>query len=84
LGRGSDRSLELWNLIYDYGRERAFGGCTAVTGANIPVTVIWLSPPPCAGSPQQVEAMDPADWEIASHGLKWIDYQGSHRRGRKG
>jgi peptidoglycan/xylan/chitin deacetylase (PgdA/CDA1 family) len=28
-----------------------------------------------AMNPQAVDAMLKADWEIASHGLKWIDYQ---------
>ena len=34
-------------------------------------------------SPAQVEAMHAADWEIASHGLKWIEYKDFSREKEK-
>ena len=66
-----------WNMesIYDYGARAGFWRLHRLfTGANIPVTVYGVATA-LARSPQQVEAMTQADWEIASHGLKWIDYK---------
>jgi peptidoglycan/xylan/chitin deacetylase (PgdA/CDA1 family) len=44
------------------------------TGRNIPVTVYGVATA-LARNPEAVAAMKEADWEIASHGLKWIDYR---------
>lgn len=66
-----------WNMesIYDYGARAGFWRLHRVfTGANIPVTVYGVATA-LARSPDQVEAMQSANWEIASHGLKWIDYK---------
>ncbi|WP_037227976.1 allantoinase PuuE [Roseobacter sp. GAI101] len=66
-----------WNMesIYDYGARAGFWRLHRLfTGADIPVTVYGVASA-LARSPQQVEAMRDADWEIASHGLKWIDYK---------
>lgn len=66
-----------WNMesIYDYGARAGFWRLHRLfTGANIPVTVYGVASA-LARAPEQVEAMQQADWEIASHGLKWIDYR---------
>jgi urate oxidase len=41
---------------------------------RMPVTVYGVATA-LARAPQQVEAMKDAGWEIASHGLKWIEYK---------
>ncbi|MFU8883166.1 MAG: allantoinase PuuE [Rhodobacterales bacterium] len=66
-----------WNMesIYDYGARAGFWRLHRLfTGANIPVTVYGVATA-LARSPEQVEAMKTAGWEIASHGLKWIDHR---------
>ena len=44
------------------------------TARAVPVTVYGVATA-LARSPAQVAAMQEAGWEIASHGLKWIDYR---------
>ena len=44
------------------------------TSAAIPVTVYGVATA-LARSPDQMLAMQAANWEIASHGYKWIDYK---------
>jgi chitin deacetylase len=66
-----------WNMesIYDYGARAGFWRLHRLfTGAGIPVTVYGVATA-LARAPEQVEAMQHAGWEIASHGLKWIDYK---------
>ncbi len=66
-----------WNMesIYDYGARAGFWRLHRLfTGAGVPVTVYGVASA-LARAPQQVEAMQQAGWEIASHGLKWIDYR---------
>ncbi len=66
-----------WNMesIYDYGARAGFWRLHRVfTAAGIPVTVYGVASA-LARAPEQVEAMQQAGWEIASHGLKWIDYK---------
>lgn len=66
-----------WNMesIYDYGARAGFWRLHDVfTGAGIPVTVYGVATA-LARAPRQVAAMKSAGWEIASHGLKWIDYK---------
>ena len=66
-----------WNMesIYDYGARAGFWRLHRLfTGADVPVTVYGVASA-LARAPEQVEAMQAADWEIASHGLKWIDYR---------
>ena len=66
-----------WNMesIYDYGARAGFWRLHRLfTGANVPVTVYGVASA-MARAPEQVEAMQSAGWEIASHGLKWIDYR---------
>lgn len=66
-----------WNMesIYEYGARAGFWRLHRLfTGAGVPVTVYGVATA-LARSPQQVAAMQDAGWEIASHGLKWIDYK---------
>jgi allantoinase len=66
-----------WNMesIYEYGARAGFWRLHRLfTAAEVPVTVYGVATA-LARSPDQVAAMQEAGWEIASHGLKWIDYR---------
>ncbi len=66
-----------WNMesIYEYGARAGFWRLHRLfTSQEIPVTVFGVATA-LARSPSQVRAMQDADWEIASHGLKWIEYK---------
>ena len=66
-----------WNMesIYDYGARAGFWRLHRLfTELEIPVTVFGVATA-LARSPEQTRAMQDADWEIASHGLKWIEYK---------
>jgi len=61
--------------IYDYGARAGFWRLHRLfTEMDIPITVYGVATAMARG-PSQVEAMLEADWEIASHGLKWIEYK---------
>lgn len=64
-----------WNMetIYDYGARAGFWRLYRLL-KGIPVTVYGVATA-LARSPEQVAAMQRADWEIATHGLKWIEYK---------
>lgn len=69
--------LRHWNMesIYEYGARAGFWRLHRMfTEAAVPVTVYGVATA-LARSPDQVAAMQEAGWEIASHGLKWIDYR---------
>ncbi|MFS4437996.1 allantoinase PuuE [Paracoccaceae bacterium GXU_MW_L88] len=66
-----------WNMesIYDYGARAGFWRLHRIfTGSDVKPTVYGVATA-LARSPAQVAAMKAADWEIASHGLKWIEYK---------
>ena len=66
-----------WNMesIYEYGARAGFWRLYRMfTAAAVPVTVYGVATA-LARSPDQVAAMKEAGWEIASHGLRWIDYR---------
>lgn len=66
-----------WNMesIYEYGARAGFWRLHRLfTAANIPVTVYGVATA-LARSPVQVAAMQDAGWEIASHGLKWVEHK---------
>lgn len=66
-----------WNMesIYEYGARAGFWRLHRMfTAANIPATVYGVATA-LARSPSQVTAMQDAGWEIASHGLKWVEYK---------
>ncbi|MES2158873.1 MAG: allantoinase PuuE [Pseudomonadota bacterium] len=61
--------------LYEYGSRAGFWRLHRMfTERNLPVTIFGVANA-MAMNPAAVEAMLAADWEIASHGLKWIDYQ---------
>ena len=61
--------------IYEYGSRAGFWRLWRLfTRRNLPVTVFGVATA-LARNPDAVAAMQEADWEIASHGLKWIDYR---------
>ncbi|WP_293577374.1 allantoinase PuuE [Phaeobacter sp.] len=66
-----------WNMesIYEYGARSGFWRLHRMfTAAKVPVTVYGVASA-LARSPEQVAAMKAADWEIASHGLKWVEHK---------
>ena len=66
-----------WNMesIYEYGARVGFWRLHDLFTTNdIPITVYGVASA-LKRSPEQLAAMLDADWEIASHGLKWIDYK---------
>ena len=66
-----------WNMesIYEYGARAGFWRLHRLfTGAGVPVTIYGVATA-LARSPEQVAAMKSAGWEIASHGLKWIEHK---------
>jgi putative urate catabolism protein len=66
-----------WNMesIYEYGARAGFWRLHRLfTDYEIPVTVYGVATA-LARSPEQVHGMRAAGWEIASHGLKWIEYR---------
>ena len=66
-----------WNMesIYEYGARAGFWRLHRMfTQMDIPVTVYGVASA-LARNPEQVEAMLAADWEIASHGLKWVEHK---------
>ncbi|MCY4306021.1 MAG: allantoinase PuuE [Aestuariivita sp.] len=66
-----------WNMesIYEYGARAGFWRLHRLfVKENIPVTIYGVATA-LARCPEQVEAMKEAGWEIASHGLKWIEHK---------
>jgi len=66
-----------WNMesIYEYGARAGFWRLHRLFSEyEMPVTVYGVATA-LARNPDQVRAMLDASWEIASHGLKWIDYR---------
>lgn len=66
-----------WNIesMYEYGARAGFWRLHRMfTKAEVPVTVYGVATA-LARSPDQVAAMQGAGWEIATHGLRWIDYR---------
>ena len=61
--------------MYEYGSRVGFWRLyNMLQNKNIPVTVFGVATA-LSRNPEAVEAMQEANWEIACHGLKWIDYQ---------
>jgi len=61
--------------LYEYGSRAGFWRLHRLfTARGVPVTVFGVAQA-LATNPEAVAAMQAADWEIASHGLRWIDYQ---------
>ena len=64
-----------WNMesIYEYGARAGFWRLHRLM-KDLPITIYGVASA-LARSPEQVAAMKSAGWEIASHGLKWIEYK---------
>ena len=64
-----------WNMesIYEYGARAGFWRLHRML-KDTPVTVYGVATA-LARAPEQVRAMKEALWEIASHGLKWIEHK---------
>ncbi|MDG1206295.1 MAG: polysaccharide deacetylase family protein, partial [Pseudomonadales bacterium] len=61
--------------LYEYGSRAGFWRLhRAFTSRQIPVTVFGVGMA-LERNPEAVAAMLQADWEIACHGYRWIDYQ---------
>lgn len=61
--------------IYEYGSRSGFWRLHRLFSRyGMPVTVFGVATA-LERHPEVVRAMQEAQWEIASHGLKWIDYQ---------
>jgi len=61
--------------IYEYGARAGFWRIWRLfTSRGVPLTVYGVAMA-LARNPQAVAAMREADWEIASHGLRWIEYK---------
>lgn len=61
--------------MYEYGSRVGFWRLHRIlTHAQVPVTVFAVARA-LAQLPEAVTAMREAGWEIASHGLRWIDYR---------
>lgn len=61
--------------IYEYGARAGYWRLWRMfTERNLPVTVFGVATA-MARCPEIVASMQEAGWEIASHGLKWIDYR---------
>jgi OHCU decarboxylase len=70
-----------WNMesIYDYGARAGFWRLHRLfTERGMPVTVYGVATA-LRRSPAQVAAMQAAGWEIASHGLKWVEHKDMDR-----
>ncbi|EAR50684.1 polysaccharide deacetylase family protein [Oceanicola granulosus HTCC2516] len=59
--------------IYEYGARAGFWRLHRLL-EDLPVTVYGVASA-LARAPEQVAAMQAAGWEIASHGLKWIEHK---------
>jgi len=61
--------------IYEFGSRAGFWRLWRLfTERAMPLTVFAVATA-MARNPEAVAAMNEADWEIATHGLKWIDYK---------
>lgn len=64
-----------WNMesLYEYGARAGFWRLHTLL-KDFPITVYGVATA-LARAPSQVVAMQRAGWEIASHGLKWIEHK---------
>ena len=61
--------------IYEYGSRAGFWRLHRIfTSRKVPVTCYGVATA-MQKNPQVVKAMQDAEWEIASHGYKWLEYQ---------
>jgi allantoinase len=73
-GKHAARAMAMESL-YEYGSRAGFWRLFRIFASRgVPLTVFGVAKA-MEMNPQAVEAMLKADWEIASHGYRWIDYQ---------
>ncbi|MCX5520298.1 allantoinase PuuE [Kaistia defluvii] len=61
--------------IYEYGSRAGFWRLWRMfTSRQVPVTCYGVTQA-MARNPEAVAAMKEADWELASHGLRWLEYK---------
>jgi putative urate catabolism protein len=61
--------------LYEYGSRAGFWRLHRLfAGRSVPVTVFGVAAA-MAANPAAVDAMLASEWEVASHGYRWIDYQ---------
>lgn len=75
-----------WSMesVYEYGARAGFWRIWRLfDDAGIKPTVYGVATA-LMRSPEQVAAMQESEWEIASHGLKWIDYKAHTREAEAG
>ncbi len=67
--------LRHWNMesIYEYGSRAGFWRLHRLL-RDLPITIYGVATA-LARAPEQVAAMQAAGWEIASHGLKWVEHK---------
>ncbi len=67
-----------WNMesIYEYGSRAGFWRVHRMLG-DLPITVYGVATA-LARAPEHVAAMIASGWEIASHGLKWVEHKDMH------
>jgi OHCU decarboxylase len=66
-----------WNMesVYEYGARAGFWRLHHLfTARQIPLTIFGVTTA-LARNPEQLAAMKAANWEIASHGLKWVEHR---------
>ena len=66
-----------WNMesIYEYGARAGFWRLWRMfTERKLPITIYGVATA-MQRSPDQVQAMMDAGWEMASHGLKWVEHK---------
>ncbi len=66
-----------WNMesIYEYGARAGFWRLWRMfTERQLPITIYGVATA-MQRSPDQVKAMIEAGWEMASHGLKWVEHK---------
>ena len=68
-------NMRHWNMesIYEYGARAGFWRIHRLLGET-PITVYGVASA-LARAPEQVAAMKSSGWEIASHGLKWVEHK---------
>ncbi len=64
-----------WNMesLYEYGSRAGFWRLHRLL-RDLPITIYGVATA-LARAPEQVAAMQAANWEIASHGLKWVEHK---------
>jgi len=66
-----------WNMesVYEYGARAGFWRLHRLfTDLDVPITVYGVATA-LMRAPEQLRAMQQADWEIASHGYKWVEHK---------